>query len=1296
MNDSIQYSTLDSLPGVHRINPPGLTRISYRAGTYTTVLQRLITTLMTQRDANGFPMLQLDTQAQENWVLGLLQAWALVADVLSFYQERIANEGYLRTATERRSLLELARAIGYELQPGVSASTYLAFMLREGHAQIPQRALIPQGVTVQSVPTQSKQQVVSVPGASTAPSSVQLPQLFETSADFEARAEWNTLYPLDVSNRPGRLFRLDSSALRLAGVKTGLHKGDPLLITGDVPVKDTPTSGGQSKLWQLLTLKTVEPNISGGYTRVTWDDTNQQKTSIANPHAFALQQQVKLYGYPRGSVYYTPLNVAEWSPSGIGLPAATVYVLLQHPMGDLFAATDSGIFRSSNDGESWDAVSSGLVKTKIQALTITEDGQLFAGGSTGNLFRSVDNGSTWQMVTNPSTIQAGLPALFPGLRRAPATLPRTVIRALASYTAQKQSCLAAAMDSGVFLSTDGGVTWRQSASDAPGSETGPRGTAWTFAAAANGKEPLVGMDKGVFPLEVKTWPTLRLASIVGLAIALLLLLVGIVGNIPYVQSLISDYPIIATIIRGYESVFNAFLWIVLLLFAIAAGIALVLLVLAWVRSQEKSTLTIPVRALTFLRNGHVLAGTEQGIFRSQNDTLHWEKLPQGPTNDIRALVTDGQQTIFAGTHKGTVFRSQDNGDHWDAWMKNLQLTDISTLLLAANGLFAAGMAGSTDTDSQWSRFQVNKLQLDLDKVYPTLVPDSWVVLYQENKTSLYKMTSVETGIIQGTKKAKSVTSIRVEAGDPLDSIDRRNAMLLANSEELPLFDEEPIQGKSIIFDRFVPDLEVEHLMIVSGSRLRVRFVGQANAAPVLVSADGLRQVTWSRDERLELMAPPEKTSSGNLRWQLRDRSSFIGYVTASMDAISYEPAYEQDETVSTLVVVQGVQQDEQTTVLLRDPLNQIYDRSTVTCYANVVRATHGQTILSEVLGSVNATMDKRSFTLKRKPLSYLSTGDASNDVSVTLEVLVNDMAWHLVNSLHDQSSSSRVYIVRHDSQQNATLMFGDGTNGAHLPSGSEHITATYRVGSGEAGNVAANSLIMLRTRPPGIQSVTNPLPASGGADAEPLDLARIHTTRQLHALQRIISFNDYQNFAATFAGIGKAQAQTLWDGRRNLLYLTVAGDGNQPVPRDSDLYESLITAISAATPSSSLPVQVDSFELLYFQLVATLVVDADHIAQQQGILANVTSALTTTFSFDVRDFAQSVSLSEVIAVMQRVADVVAVKVAFLYFKDQSPTLSQLLPAKAGRLENGQLLPAQLLLINAEGNQAIDLQVEVQH
>jgi len=63
----------------------------------------------------------LKTRDPSDPAIALLDSWALVADVLSFYQERIANEGYLRTALERRSVLELARLIGYQLRPGVAA-----------------------------------------------------------------------------------------------------------------------------------------------------------------------------------------------------------------------------------------------------------------------------------------------------------------------------------------------------------------------------------------------------------------------------------------------------------------------------------------------------------------------------------------------------------------------------------------------------------------------------------------------------------------------------------------------------------------------------------------------------------------------------------------------------------------------------------------------------------------------------------------------------------------------------------------------------------------------------------------------------------------------------------------------------------------------------------------------------------------------------------------------------------------------------------------------------------------------
>ena len=70
-----------------------------------------------------------------------------IADILTFYQERIANEGYLRTARLRDSVLRMARLLDYQLQPGVAAMALLAFTLDKDAT-----LTIPVGLRVQSVP----------------------------------------------------------------------------------------------------------------------------------------------------------------------------------------------------------------------------------------------------------------------------------------------------------------------------------------------------------------------------------------------------------------------------------------------------------------------------------------------------------------------------------------------------------------------------------------------------------------------------------------------------------------------------------------------------------------------------------------------------------------------------------------------------------------------------------------------------------------------------------------------------------------------------------------------------------------------------------------------------------------------------------------------------------------------------------------------------------------------------------------------------------------------------------------
>ena len=162
-------------------NAPGKDALDYRVGTHSRFLAAMLAALRHQPALRG-----LGTVETGDPVVALADVWSASLDVLTFYTERIANEGYLRTATERGAVLALARQIGRELGPGVAASTWLAFTLdepppplppgsdlatRAPHASIVAPAtVIPAGTAAQTVPR---------PG--------ELPMTFETVAEIEGR-----------------------------------------------------------------------------------------------------------------------------------------------------------------------------------------------------------------------------------------------------------------------------------------------------------------------------------------------------------------------------------------------------------------------------------------------------------------------------------------------------------------------------------------------------------------------------------------------------------------------------------------------------------------------------------------------------------------------------------------------------------------------------------------------------------------------------------------------------------------------------------------------------------------------------------------------------------------------------------------------------------------------------------------------------------------------------------------------------------------------------------------------------
>lgn len=328
-----------------------------------------------------------------------------------------------------------------------------------------------------------------------------------------------------------------------------------------------------------------------------------------------------------------------------------------------------------------------------------------------------------------------------------------------------------------------------------------------------------------------------------------------------------------------------------------------------------------------------------------------------------------------------------------------------------------------------------------------------------------------------------------------------------------------------------------------------------------------------------------------------------------------------------------------TFITLATPLEYCFKRDTVIIHANVVKATHGAPV-GETLGGGDGSKAFQSFPLKQPPVTHIAAATPAGAAS-TLKVYVNDIEWHEADALAGLAATDRRFVTKTGDDGKTTLVFGDGRAGARLPTGVENVRARYRSGIGKAGNVKPGQISQPLTRPLGVREVVNPLRASGGADAETRDQARKNAPLAVTALNRLVSVQDYADFARTFAGIGKAHAAELSDGRRRVVHLTIAGAGDIPIDRDSDLYRGLGEALRKYG-DPSLPVQIAIRELLLLVVSAGVRLYAEY--RWEAVEAKLRAALLDAFGFERRELGQDALLSEVFAAMQAVEGVAYVDV----------------------------------------------------
>jgi predicted phage baseplate assembly protein len=315
-------------------------------------------------------------------------------------------------------------------------------------------------------------------------------------------------------------------------------------------------------------------------------------------------------------------------------------------------------------------------------------------------------------------------------------------------------------------------------------------------------------------------------------------------------------------------------------------------------------------------------------------------------------------------------------------------------------------------------------------------------------------------------------------------------------------------------------------------------------------------------------------------------------------------------------------------------LTHDYDPVGLTVRGNVVAATHGETV-EQVLGSGDATRTFQRLATRRPPLTHVRAATASGVLS-TLQVRVDGVLWAQRDTLDTSGGSERVYTARADEDATVTVTTGDGATGARLPTGTENVRATYRVGIGETGALKVGQLSLLPRRPMGIKAVTNPAATHDWAPAEALGEARTNAPLRTRTLDRAVSVADHEDFAAGYAGVSLARADAVWNGRSTIVVVCVLGTAGAPPGEGlvSDLTDALSDARDPGTRFVVLP-----GTLVRFGLRVNLATDPTYV--RADVETAVRDALTAQYTAPALRFTAPVTASGVLVTITSVPGVVA-------------------------------------------------------
>lgn len=314
-----------------------------------------------------------------------------------------------------------------------------------------------------------------------------------------------------------------------------------------------------------------------------------------------------------------------------------------------------------------------------------------------------------------------------------------------------------------------------------------------------------------------------------------------------------------------------------------------------------------------------------------------------------------------------------------------------------------------------------------------------------------------------------------------------------------------------------------------------------------------------------------------------------------------------------------------------------FDAASIVIHGNVVQARHGERHADEPLGDGDPTAESQEFKLRRGPLAWRLDGSSPQGATPDIEVRVDDVKWTWVSKREIEPSSQPRFIITANGED-SFVQVGSAAGGVEATRGKRNVLADYRVGGGVEGNVPAGSLETPLDRPPGLRSVSNPLPAEGGTDRETSEHARTAAPAALRASGRIVALPDFEYAAVDFPGVAKASATWTWGNLTQLLHVTVAGEEGALLSTESiaELHHFL-----DRQRDDRRPLRIDNYTPV--PIAMRVEVTADERVRSNAVATDVIAAIGDILGFDRIGFGQPVDASRITERLHQIEAVLGVR-----------------------------------------------------